>query len=77
MNYREIPFEERVVHIRFEGQSRSIPFSVLDIGNLSTDREVRQALARYLEVPVRKLEPYVVERHANGNITVRPVAVFG
>jgi hypothetical protein len=77
MNYREIPFEERVVHIRFEGQSRSIPFSVLDIGNLSTDREVRQALARYLEVPVRKLESYVVERHANGNITVRPVAVFG
>jgi hypothetical protein len=77
MTYQEIPFEERVVHIRFEGRSRSIPFSVLDIGNMSDDWEVRRALARYLGVPVRKLEPYVVERHANGNITVRPVAVFG
>lgn len=72
-----IPYEERMVHIRFEGQSWSIAFNVLDIGELSSDREVRQALARYLEIPERKLTAYVVERHANGNITVRPEAVFG
>ena len=72
-----IPFEERRVHVRFEGQSWEIAFGVLDIGDLSPDRDVRQALARYFEVPVRKLAPYVVERHANGNITIRPEAVFG
>lgn len=72
-----IPYEERVVHVRFEGQSWDITFGVLDIGDLSADRDVRQALARYFDVPVRKLVPYVVERHANGNITVRPEAVFG
>jgi hypothetical protein len=72
-----VPYEERVVHVRFEGQSWSLAFNVLDIGDLSTDRDVRQSLAEYFETPVRKFAPYVVERHANGNITVRPEAVFG
>ena len=72
-----IPYEERMVHVRFEGQSWSLAFNVLDIGDLSTDRDVRQALAQYFDVPARKFAPYVVDRHANGNITVRPEAVFG
>ena len=70
-------YEERVVHIRYEGRSYTIPFTTLDIGDLSSDRQVRRALTRYLDVPERKLAPYVVERHATGNITVRPEAVFG
>lgn len=74
---RMLPYEERMVHLRFEGQSWRLPFSVVDIGDLSTDRDVRRALARYLRVDERKLAPYVVDRHANGNITVRPEAVFG
>ena len=57
-----IPYEERMVHIRFEGQSWDIAFSVLDIGDLSRDQEVRQALARYLDAPIRKLSRYAVER---------------
>lgn len=72
-----IPLEERVVHVRFEGHSRDVAFGVLDLGDRSSDDEVRRALARYLDVPVRKLAPYIVERHVNGNITVRPEAVFG
>ncbi|MBN1657438.1 MAG: hypothetical protein JXA93_03500 [Anaerolineae bacterium] len=72
-----IPYEERMVHVRFEGQSWSLAFNVLDIGDLSTDQDVRGALARYLGIPERQLAPYVVDRHANGNITVRPEAVFG
>ena len=34
-------------------------------------------MAGYLDVPVYKLRVYVVERHTNGNMTVRPEAVFG
>ena len=74
---QRIPYEERVVHIRFQGQSRSIPFATIDVGSRSSDQEIRLALARYLEIPVHKLAHYVVERHANGNYTVRPEAVFG
>ncbi len=66
-----------MVHIRFEGRSYRIPANALDVGSLSTDNEIRQALARYLNVHVNKFAAYVVERHDNGNITVRPEAVFG
>ncbi len=66
-----------VAHIRFEGQSWDIPLSELDLGALSNDAQVRAAIANYLNVEVAKLQFYVVERHANGNVTVRPEAVFG
>jgi hypothetical protein len=65
---RRNEFQERVAHVRFEGTSRDITFGVLDVGDLSSDEDVRQALANTLNVPVR---------HANGNMTVRPKAVFG
>jgi len=69
--------QDRRVHVRFEGRSWDIALALLDIGDLSADNEVRAALARYLDVPATKLAPYVVERHVNGNITLRPEAVFG
>lgn len=50
MNWRNV-FQERVVHVRFEGTSRDIAFGVLDVGDLSSDED--------------------------GNMTVRPKAVFG
>jgi len=72
-----VPDDERQVHVRFDGRSWDVPLRTLDIGNGSSDDEVREALAQYLEVPVRKLASCVVERHASGNMTVRPEAVFG
>ena len=66
-----------LLHIRFEGRSYDVPVSELDLGPLSADEAVRTALANYLDVSTRALRSYVVERHANGNMTVRPEAVFG
>jgi hypothetical protein len=77
MVHQLVPFEERVVHVRFAGQSWDIALALLDLSERSNDRQVRRALARYLEVPERKLALYAIERHANGNITLRPEAVFG
>ncbi len=77
MTRERIPDEERQVHIRFDGRSWDVPFRSLDIGDASSDDEIREALAQYLDVSVRKLASYVVERHASGNMTVRPEAVFG
>jgi len=65
------------LHVRFEGRSWDLLLSDLDVGGLSPDSEIRQALARYFGVPVGKFNGYIVERHANGNLTVRPEAVFG
>ncbi len=66
-----------VVHIRFQGKSWDIPVNELDLGGLSNDDQVRNAVAGYLNVPVADLRFYVIERHANGNLTIRPEAVFG
>ena len=66
-----------VLHIRFEGRSLDIPMSDLDVGQMSSDNDVKQAVAGYLEVPVEKFRHYVVDRHETGNLTIRPEAVFG
>jgi hypothetical protein len=69
--------ESPVLHIRFEGRSFDIPLSDLDAGPLSSDAEIKRALASYLNVPEAKFRDYVVDRHETGNLTVRPQAVFG
>ncbi len=66
-----------VLHIRFDGRSFDIPLADLDVGALSSDAEVKSALADYLNVPAEKFRDYTVDRHNTGNLTVRPEAVFG
>ena len=66
-----------VLHVRFEGRSVDIPFGDLDVGTASSDNQIKQAVARYLDVSVDRFRHYVVDRHETGNLTVRPEAVFG
>jgi hypothetical protein len=66
-----------MVHIRFQGQSWHIEARELGISPNASDEEVKRALAQHFEVSVAKFAAYVVERHENGNMTVRPEAVFG
>jgi hypothetical protein len=66
-----------VVHVRFNGRSFDVPLTVLDVRVGSHDGDVKAALARHLEVHPSRLTDYVVDRHGNGNLTVRPEAVFG
>jgi hypothetical protein len=69
--------EERTLHVRFEGRSVDIPLRDLDLGVEARDLDVMEAVSRYLDVPVRRFQGHVVERHAAGNWTLRPEAVFG
>lgn len=69
--------ESTMVHVRFDGRSWTVPATALSISALSSDAEVKQAVAAYLEIPPAQLAAYVVERYETGNITVRPEAVFG
>lgn len=66
-----------MIHIRFQGQSWRLEARDLNIGNHSSDQQIKQALAQHFDVPVGKFAAYVIERHENGNMTVRPEAVFG
>ncbi len=65
------------VHVRFEGHSYDVNAAEFNLGPQPTDSEVRLAVALFFEVPISRLAPYVIERHGNGNLTVRPEAVFG
>jgi hypothetical protein len=69
--------DEPVIHVRYNGRSTDVPLAGLDLGTGADDGQVKRRLAEYLEVPPRRLEDYVVDRHANGNLTLRPEAVFG
>jgi hypothetical protein len=67
-----------VVHVRYDGRSVDLPFHNLDLGDLSSDREVRTAVANRLNQPVRKFDHYTVDRNKrSGDITLRPQAIFG
>lgn len=66
-----------LLHIRFDGKSADIPLGDLDVGRVSSDGDIKLAVARYLDVPVEKFRHYVVDRHETGNLTIRPEAVFG
>jgi hypothetical protein len=69
--------DSAVLHLRFEGRIRAIALDILDVGVASTDELIKLSVAEFLDVPANKLRNYVVERHANGNLTLRPEAVFG
>lgn len=67
----------RTIHIRFDGTSQDVPQGDLDVGTASTDNQIKSALARHLNVAETRLRDYTVDRLENGNMTVRPEAVFG
>ena len=64
------------LHLRFDGQSNDIPLDELDVGDLSTEDEVKQSVASYMNVPVEKLETYKLDK-TEDSMTLRPNAVFG
>ncbi len=70
--------EVPLIHIHFQGRSIDIAQSNIDVGALSTDQQVRAAVANHLEVPVSKLGAFAIDRNQEtGHMTLRPEAVFG
>jgi hypothetical protein len=67
----------RVVHVRLDGRSFDLPADRLGVSESATDEQVKAAVARHLEVPGNRLNDSVIDRHPNGNRTVRPEAIFG
>ena len=65
------------LHVRLDGRSFDIPLSDLDLGTHSSDQEIKNRLANYLDLPSTHLVEHVVDRHRNGNLTLRPNAVYG
>ena len=69
--------KERILHVRYKGVSRDIPISELDC-DITSDAEVKNAVANFLDLgDDHSLGDYVLVRHKNENMTLRPEAVFG
>ena len=65
------------IHVRFNGRSDNLDFMDIGISNGSTDQEVKTSAARYYDRENDAFDRMVIERHANGNITLRPEAIYG
>lgn len=67
-----------MLHAFIGGVSRDVPLAELDIGNASSDDQIKAAVASFFEQPLSKFSAFVVDRDAEtGNVTVRPQAVWG
>jgi hypothetical protein len=67
----------RTIHVRLDGRSYDLPADRLGIDETWTDNQIKARIASHLEVPVDRLIGSVIDRHPNGNLTIRPEAVFG
>jgi len=66
------------VHLRYEGNSWDWDMEDLDLGDLSSDRDVKTAVAAALDAPPGKLDNFTLDRNEETkDITLRPQAVFG
>jgi hypothetical protein len=65
------------IHIRYSGRSIDLDLNQLDIGPLSNDGQIREAVASHLGVPSVKLQQFEIDRNTvTGDLTLRPAAVF-
>lgn len=66
-----------MVHIRFEGRSYDVVEQHLGIQVGMGERNLLSQGARHLEIPVNRLDTYVVNHRPSGDVIVRPEAVYG
>jgi hypothetical protein len=64
------------LHVRFQGRSTEMALVSLHLDPYATDRQIKEAVAAYLEHPASALDDHVVVRTEQA-IIVRPEAVYG
>ena len=69
---------ENMLHVRVEGRSYDVPLAEMNLGDNSSDTDIRNAAADWLGIPQGKLRAFAVDRNGETNtLTLRPEAVFG
>ena len=69
--------EGKYLHVRYEGVSKDIDLNNLKIDFSTPDAQIKTATAEWLDLSKDVFEKFVVERHENGDMTIRPEAIFG
>ena len=66
-----------MIHVRNDGRSLDLLAEDLRITAVMSDTEIRQAVARHLDVALDAFEDLVVDRRPSGDVVLRPEAVYG
>ncbi len=66
-----------MIHVRFEGRSYDLEPHRLRLNGAPSDRQVKARLAQHFENTLERWEGYFVDRRPNGDLIVRPEAVYG
>ncbi|MEW6734853.1 MAG: hypothetical protein AB1489_26250 [Acidobacteriota bacterium] len=66
-----------MVHVRFEGRSYDFTPDQLRLAANLPDAEIKRQLAQHLDVAAERFRFYIVDRTANGDLIIRPEAVYG
>ncbi len=66
-----------MVHVRFEGRSFDLTRRELGLNGQRRDADIKARLALYFDVSPERFDIYIVDRRPNGELIVRPEAVYG
>jgi hypothetical protein len=66
-----------LIHVRYGGRSYDLGEKQVRITPTMSDRAIKQAIARHLEVGESQLDRYFVDRRPSGDVIIRPEAVYG
>jgi|TARA_Y100000310_G_scaffold339672_1_gene433046 2'-5' RNA ligase len=66
------------LHLFFLGEPHDVPLAELDIGDESSDQQIREVAANHFEVHISKIEAFDVRHNREtGDITISAPAEFG
>lgn len=60
-----------VLHVRFVHKGFDVPLNRLGVRPAAEESRIKQALANHLIVPLEWLAEYVIQRHGDGDVTLR------
>ncbi len=66
-----------MVHVRFEGRSFDLTRRELGLNGQGRHADVKARLALYFDVRPERFDIYIVDQRPNGDLIVRPEAVYG
>lgn len=65
----------RLLQVRFAFKGFDVPLESLGVKDAADERRIKQALARYLTVPMDWLNSFVIQHDREGNVLLRETAL--
>ena len=66
-----------MIHVRYQGRSYDLGEAQVQAAAHMSDVEIKKRLAQHFDVAEANFAGYVVDRGPNGDLIIRPEAVYG